>query len=75
MIKKYLFVNGEINRFGFIPRSKQFNRAKIKAYGKMRKEQTDYCYIAFVSGDTELSRYDERAKRWSILCFPVREAV
>ena len=72
MLKKYLLVKSDISQLGFIPRSKQFNSEKIKTYGKMRKEQTDYCYIAFSSGDTELSRYDENVKRWSILCFPVK---
>ena len=75
MLKKYLFVKDGINQFGYIPRSNQFSRAKIKSYGKMQKEQTDYSYIAFSNGDAELSRYDEKTKRWSILCFPSKGAM
>lgn len=75
MLKKYLLVKNDISQLGFIPRSKHFNRSKIRNYGKMKREQTNYCYIQFTSGDTELSRYDEKIKRWSILCFPTREAM
>jgi len=69
-LKKYLFLPEGINRFGYVPRCEMFRRAVIKSFGSVRKGQNDYCFITFESGETELSRYDEKGKRWAILCFP-----
>jgi hypothetical protein len=73
MSKKYLLLPDGINRFGYVPRSEQFKRAVINAYGVLRKGKNEYCYIDLGGAGAELIRYDEQAKRWAILCFTKTE--
>jgi hypothetical protein len=73
MIKRYLILNENYNRCGYVPKSRAFEKAKVKDYGLLTKGSTDYCYIRY-DGGSQLSRYDERAKKWATLIFP-KEAV
>lgn len=61
------------NRRGYVPKSRAFEKAKIKDYGVITKGAVDYCYISY-DGGSQLCRYDEAAKKWAILIFPKEAA-
>jgi hypothetical protein len=72
MAKKFLLLSDDFNRFGYVPRSRQFVAETIKRFGTLKKGENEYCFIEFESGCAELIRYDEKGKKWAMLCFPAK---